>query len=135
MDPDERRRTERLAASLSQVSEAMGSSLQEVVVMGSYGLYNAPVVVVVSHRATSGDDTARFVTTMLLVAHDLGLGTCWLGIPLTHRDVIREVLGIPEEDRIGAVIAMGYPDLDAPINAFRSSREGLESFVRWVGYD
>jgi nitroreductase len=133
--PGERRRTEGLWASLSQAAEAMGSSLREVVEVGSYGLYGAPVVVVVSHSGTSGDDTSRFVTTMLLVAHDLGLGTCWLGIPLHHRDIIHEVLGIPEGERVSAVVALGYPDLDVPINAFRSSREGLETFVRWVGYD
>jgi nitroreductase len=113
----------------------MGHSFWEAVVVGSYGLYGAPVVIVTSSPESSTGDAVRFVTTMLIVAHDLGLATCWLGYPLSYRDVIHEVLGIPEQEQISAVVALGYPDLDAPINRFRSSREELETFVRWVGYD
>ena len=132
--PGERGRTEGRLVGLRQAAEAMGGSLWEVVVIGSYGLYDAPVVVVASHPGSSSGDALQFVTTMLVVSHDLGLGTCWLGYPLSYRDIIREILGIPEEEQISAVVALGYPDPDAPINAFRSSRDGLESFVRWVGY-
>lgn len=120
---------------LHQAAEVTGISRWEMVVLGSYSLYHAPVVVIVSNSGTSAGDTIQFVTTMLLVAHDLGLGTCWLGYPLSDRDIIHEILEIPEEEHISAVVALGYPDLDAPINAFRSSRDGLETFVRWVGYD
>jgi nitroreductase len=72
---------------------------------------------------------------MLLAAHDLGLGTCWLGYPMSYADVIREVLDLPEEERVGAVVALGYPDPDSPANTYRSSRDELETFVRWVGFE
>ena len=104
------------------------------IVVESNRLWGAPVVIVVSH---TGDQSSvhNLVTTLLLAAHDLGLGTCWLGYPLANRDVIREHLAIPEDEKLGAVVALGYPDLDAPVNGFRSSRMALDDFVRWVGYD
>ena len=132
---DADRRVEGLRADLARMGERLGQSLWEFVVLGSYRLYDAPVVVVVSHPGRRGSDVPQFVATMLLAAYDLGLGTCWLGYPLSYANLIHEVLEIPEEDKIGAVVALGYPDPDSPANAYRSPREGPETFVRWVGFD
>ena len=120
---------------LSRQAERLGQSLWEFVVVGSYAFYGAPVVVVVSHPGSGGEDISPFVTTLLIAAYSLGLGTCWLGYPLSHADLIRQTLDIPEDERIRAVVALGYPDLDSPANAYRSSRNELETFVRWAGFD
>jgi nitroreductase len=127
-------RVNALRADLEHIAQRLGQSLWEFVVLGSNRLYGAPVVVVVSHQSPRGEDATRFVTTMLLAAHDLGLGSCWLGYPLGFPDVIREVLEIPEGERIHAVVALGYPDPDSPASAYRSPRVELEAFVRWVGF-
>jgi nitroreductase len=123
-----------LRAGLGRAAEALGKSTWEFVVLGSYRFFDAPVVVIVSHRGARAD-ISPFVTTMLLAAYDLGLGTCWLGYPLGGSDTIREVLDVPEEEHIRAVVALGYPDPDSPANAFRSSRDEVEDFCRWVGFD
>jgi len=124
-----------LRADLEGIAARMDKSLWEFVVAGSYGLYDAPVVVVVSSHSERGGDVGPFVTTMLLAAHDLGLGTCWLGYPAGEGELIREMLAIPEGERVRAVVALGYPDPDSPANAYRSPRDELASFVRWVGFD
>ena len=124
-----------LRAGLTRIAQSLDRSLWEFVVLGSYRLYDAPVVVVVSSPGKRGGDVAPFVTTMLLAAHELGLGTCWLGYPLSESDLIRQILEIPEDEQIGAVVALGYPDPDSPANAFRSSRQEIDRFVRWVGFD
>jgi nitroreductase len=124
-----------LRADFTQIAESLGQSLWEFIVLGSYRLYDAPVVMVVSHPGKRGSDVSQFVTTMLIAAHDLGLGTCWLGYPLSYAHLIRQVLEIPEEERISAVVALGYPNPDSPANAYRSPRDGLETFVRWVGFE
>jgi nitroreductase len=124
-----------LRADLEGIAARMDKSLWEFVVAGSYGLYDAPVVVVVSNPSERGGDVGPFVTTMLLAAHDLGLGTCWLGYPVGEGELIREMLAIPEGERIRAVVALGYPDPDSPANAYRSPRDEIASFVRWVGFD
>ena len=43
------------------------------------------------------------------------------------------VFSPPGAHKIVVGIALGYPDLDHPANAFRSEREPLEQFVRWIG--
>ena len=107
LDPDVRRRSKALMDDFTQIAEAQEQSLWEFVVLGSYRLYDAPVAIVVSHDGKRAGAIAPFVTTMLLAAHDLGLGTCWLGYPVGYADLIRETLDIPEEERIGAVVGRG----------------------------
>ena len=124
-----------LVTGLGRQAERLGMSLWEFVVLGSAAFYGAPAVAVVSDRGSGGSDVPPFVTTMLVAAHSLGLGTCWLGYPLAEADLIREALGIPERERLRAVVALGYPDLESPANAFRSPRDEVETFVRWVGFD
>jgi nitroreductase len=124
-----------LRADLRSLAARMGQSLWEFVVAGSYALYDAPVVIVVTNPGERGGDVSPFVTTMLLAAHDLGLGTCWLGYPVGEGELIREMLGIPDGERVRAVVALGYPDPDATANAYRSPRQALTSLVRWVGFD
>lgn len=133
--PGEPRSANTLVADLTRIAEGLGQSLWEFVVAGSYRLYDAPAVVVVSHPGRRGGDVSQFVTTMLIAAHALGVGTCWLGYPLRYADLIRETLGIPEGEQLGAVVALGYPDPDSPANAYRSPRDELDAVVRWAGMD
>ena len=52
-------------------------------------------------------DCAAAAQNILLAAHGRGLGGCWIGS--VNRDAVRELLGIPAELEIYAVIALGYP--------------------------
>lgn len=52
-------------------------------------------------------DCAAAAQNILLAAHGRGLGSCWIGS--VKRDAVRELLGIPAELEIYAVIALGYP--------------------------
>jgi nitroreductase len=133
--PEIEERVTTLRDGLSEVAAALDKPLWEFVVAGSYRFFDAPVVLAVSHRGQSAANVAPFVTTLLLAAHDLGLGTVWLGYPLGAGDVIQEVLGVPDDERIRALVALGYPDPDSPANAFRSERDEVETFTRWVGFE
>ena len=135
VESDPGRRRGALMGDLGAIAEKLEQSLWEFIGVGSYCLYDAPAVVVVSAPGKGSGDIVQFVTTMLLAAHDLGLGTCWLGYPLAYRPLFHELLEIPEEETIGAVVAVGYPDPDSPANAYRSPRDDLERFVRWVGFE
>jgi nitroreductase len=133
--PEVQSKLESLRSQMRRVAEQREQSLWEFVIVGSYRFFDAPAVVIVSHRGGNASNVPIFVTTMLLAAHDRGLGTCWLGYPLGASDLIREALGIPEEEQMRAVVALGYPDLDAPANGFRTSRDEVETFVQWVGFE
>ena len=133
--PEVKRRVLALRAGLNEVAEALDKPLWEFVVAGSYRFFDAPVVLAVSHRGGSAANVAPFVTTLLIAAHDQGLGTVWLGYPLGAADLIQEELGIPEDERLSAIVALGYPDPDSPAAAFRSQRDGVQAFTRWVGLE
>lgn len=103
---------------------------------GSIALYDAPVAIVLSHPGGEGahrpDAISAFVTTMMLAAHEMGLGTCWLGFVMAHRDLVRQYAQIPEGEVPAAVVALGWPDTEAPQHPFRSPREPVDAFTRWV---
>jgi hypothetical protein len=40
-------------------------------------------------------------------------------------------LGIPNTKKLIVGMSMGYPDLDAPLNAYHSARMELDEFVKW----
>jgi nitroreductase len=124
-----------LHADLTQIARELGKSYWEFIAVGSNSLYGAPAAVILSHPGRDGGDTTQFVVTMLLAAQALGLATCWLGYPLADSDLIRQLLEIPENERISAVVALGYPDPDSPASTYRSPRDELDAFVRWVGFD
>jgi len=77
-------------------------------------------------------DAGLLAQSIALLAAEKGLGTCFLAVSVLFSDVVRRHTGIPESDRIIIGMAIGYPDRDTPVNHFRSEREPLETFVRWV---
>ena len=56
-------------------------------------------------------DMSACTENILLEAEELGLGAVWLGIaPLKDRmEMVREVLGVPQELEVFAIIPCGYP--------------------------
>ncbi|MBQ60664.1 MAG: hypothetical protein CMQ19_01175 [Gammaproteobacteria bacterium] len=76
-------------------------------------------------------DVGLIVQNVSLLACDKGLGTCIMAVSVMYPDIIREVLPIPEGKRLIIGTALGYPDLDAPINNFERERD-LEQVVTWV---
>lgn len=63
---------------------------------------------------------------ILLKAVELGLGTLVMGI--YNRDAIYELLNIPKEEVVMAVIAVGYPDIE-PEMPKRKSVEDVSKFL------
>jgi nitroreductase len=134
-EPAAPRNRERLMEQIAGAAQALGLPLREFLMAGSYSFYGAPVALIVSSVGAGPADVAPFITTLLLAAHDEGLGTCWLGMPLAYPEIIREVLAMPEDWKLAGAVALGYPDLASPANAFRSERTEVETFTRWVGFE
>lgn len=68
-------------------------------------------------------DTGIVVDHMTLMAADLGLGTCWIGG--FSPEGMKELLGIPGNHKISALLPIGYAN-DLPKV---KSRKGLEEIV------
>jgi nitroreductase len=67
-----------------------------------------------------------------LTAHSSGLWTCPIGLITAYGEEIKDELAIPDNKNVVIGVALGHPDWDAPINRFKSSREAIDTFVRWI---
>jgi coenzyme F420-0:L-glutamate ligase / coenzyme F420-1:gamma-L-glutamate ligase len=70
--------------------------------------------------------TALACQNLLLAAHHVGLGACWMCAPLFVPDLVRDVLDLPSAWHPQALITLGYP---AEIK--EKERVGLEQRVVW----
>ncbi|MFI5355568.1 MAG: nitroreductase, partial [Desulfobaccales bacterium] len=101
------------------------------------GGFGAPAIIYVIFNADllepySMFDLGLITQSICLVAHDLGLGTCIEAQLALYPDIIRRHLGLGTSHKIVVGLALGYPDLDHPANAFRTEREPLDKFVQWI---
>jgi nitroreductase len=98
--------------------------------------FDAPsaIIVCADDRGPTAIVSIGAVTqTICLAALTYGLGTCIMGIPVLWPEIFRELLNIPKDKAIVTSIAIGYPDLRAPINTFPPPREPLDNLVEWHG--
>jgi nitroreductase len=77
-------------------------------------------------QPTDTVDCSIALSFMMLAAHELGLGTCWLGH--FFADKVKKALSIPEDVSVVAFTPLGYPD---EVPAKRPRKELSEI----VGYD
>lgn len=78
---------------------------------------SAPVVIIACLSIDSDDHYERLmaiqsvaasIQNLLLAAHDVGLGACWMAAPLYCPDVVRDVLQLPDDWDAQALITIGY---------------------------
>jgi nitroreductase len=94
-------------------SKEMRGNLADALPTGRF-ISDAPlgIAVVINPRASTRpiEDGAAATQNMLLEAHSLGLGACWIGTYGTEKEERgKKVLDIPEEERLLSVIAIGRP--------------------------
>ena len=76
-------------------------------------------------------DMGLFAQNILLATHSFGLGACVQAVLARYPDVIREFFKMPKTRQLLLGISIGYPDLGASVNKYRSEKILLEDFVRW----
>lgn len=65
------------------------------------------------------------IQNLLLTAHDMGIGTCWLGEILGRREEVEALLRVPGDYELVALIAAGYPRERERVGV----RKPLETFI------
>jgi nitroreductase len=70
-------------------------------------------------------DVAVALDHMTLAAVALGLGTCWIGA--FYEDMVKEILGVPQEIRVVALLPLGYPAVEPGPRP----RKSLDEVVAW----
>jgi len=73
-------------------------------------------------------DVSIALDHLMLRAAEEGLGTCWLGA--FDQDESREILGIPEDEEIVALLTIGYPESD--LRTVDKDRKPLDEVVSYV---
>ena len=149
---------EALAAAVAEAAAALGAGLHDDArALGEHYTKNfthfaaAPLVVVPIHRAGPGllgaargtppdaavaalaeadalQAVAAAVQNLLLVAHLLGLGACWMTGPLIAEDALARLLDVPRGWRISAVVPVGY----AAETPAAPPRRPATRLVRWI---
>ena len=101
----------------------------------NFKFYGAPCVVFlfIDRTLTSWSvfDMGLFAQSLILAAHSFGLGSCLQASIANYPDAVRELLGIPKTKLLVLGISLGYPDLEAPINKYLSTRVSTDEFARW----
>ena len=79
--------------------------------------YGAPAVIfVVGWGMTADPDSAMVCQNMMLAAHSLGLGSCWVyfGQLVLDDPGVREALELKPEEKVYGPILLGYPTENQP---------------------
>ena len=77
-------------------------------------------------------DLGLWLQTVMLLLVEAGLGSCpqeaWSAYPQT----VKRASGIPDDHLLFCGLAIGWPDSEAPVNAFPNDRAPLEDTVRFL---
>ena len=91
--------------------------------------YSAPTVIFVIGNGRYKDHSCPLACeNMMLAAHSLGLGSCWVGFGamVTEDPEVRKLLDLQEGDSIFGPILIGYPRAEAPRPQKREPK------VKWI---
>ena len=96
-------------------------------------LFGVPVLVIICmDKALSSQlDIGLFTQTVCLAAQGYGVDSFIAGAFISHQDVLREELDIPNNLDIITGIGLGYPNEDNIINTYRSPRRPIAQVVRY----
>lgn len=108
---------------------------REALRLKNYRFFDAPCVVFLFMERELGPwstlDMGLFAQNLILSAHALGLGACLQGALTHYPDAVRDFLGLPQTKKLVLGVSLGYPEPEAEINSYHSSRRELDEFVRW----
>ncbi len=94
-------------------NEETKKKLADTLTWGRF-LSQAPlgIAVVINPRASNHpvEDGAAATQNMLLEAHSLGLGACWIGAyGSVNEESAKDILNVPDDERLLSVIVIGRP--------------------------
>ena len=105
----------------------------------NYEFFGAPAALFFAREQLHGPaqwaDIGGYLQTVALLARGHGLHTCPQQAWVSFHHTVRKFLNLPSNQMIYSGMALGYEDLTAPINSWRSPREPLEAFATFSGFD
>lgn len=104
----------------------------------NFQAFGAPVLMLVHTPKYMGppqwSDIGMWLQTVGLLCREEGLDTCYQEAWAVYSPQIREVVGIPDDHIFFCGVAIGYRDLEAPVNQFPVARAPLGEVIEWDGW-
>jgi len=127
---------EMLYTSINVAKEDLPGKLQQLQKNGSF--FNAPVGIIVTvdrmfDRCGWGN-VGMFLATFALLCEEAGLSTCFQGYFGVNHKAVEKVLTQmdPETEVIWCGIAVGYANVEHPINSWRAERAKIDEFANFL---
>lgn len=102
----------------------------------NYRFFDAPVGLMFTIDRVMGRgsliDYGMFLQTLMLAARALGLHTCPQAAWNNYAKIVMPFIGASSDEMLVCGMALGYADETAPVNTYRTPRETLERFTRWI---
>jgi len=76
-------------------------------------------------------DMGLFAENIILAAHSFGLGSCLQALLASYPDTIRSFFEMPKTKQLVLGISIGYPNIEARINAYKSVKISHDDFTHW----
>jgi nitroreductase len=103
----------------------------------NFRFFDAPVALIITIENDFGSggymDLGMSIYGLMLAAQSHGLSTCAIGAMASFPGLIRRHLGLDERTHIVCGMAMGYADLEAPVNQTQTTRCSLDEYFRTIG--
>jgi len=77
-------------------------------------------------------DLGMFLQTFMLLAEEAGLATCAQEAWATRPNAVTSFTGAPAEQVLFCGMAIGYPNLQAPVNRLVSDRDELSTWATFL---
>lgn len=98
--------------------------------------FGAPMVLFFSIDRRMGRNQwahlGMFMQTVMLLAVEEGLATCPQEAWSAFHGTVAEFIGLPEEQMFYCGMAIGYADMEHPVNQWRTERAPLEDIARFL---
>ena len=102
----------------------------------NFQMFDAPHVAIVTVPVELGPyalvDAGGFISSFLLAAYAHGVATTPQGALARHAQFVREYFGIPDTQQMICGISFGYPEVEHPVNRFRTTRAGVDDLARFA---
>ena len=102
----------------------------------NFKFFGAPVGMIITidkaFAVNGWGHVGMFIQNICLSAIDNDMGTCLQESWSIYPETVKDVLNIPDNEVVWCGIALGYPNLEHPINNYRTSRESIDKFVTFI---
>jgi nitroreductase len=103
----------------------------------NFAFFDAPLALFCSVERQMGppqwSDLGMFLQTVMLLLREAGLHSCPQECWARYAQTVGDFLALPDERMLFSGMAIGYEDVAAPINQWRSARVPLEAFAQFDG--